>query len=113
MILNSYDNQIEDNFYKELGKLKDYIAKLKNPEINPNFLDMMNIFKNIDEKYENILQISLKDKGLIKNFNKCIRYKDKLLFQNLKYFIAGFIKQNMVYKMTLLYIEAIKWVIMI
>ena len=92
MILNSYDNQNEDNFYNELGKLKNYIAKLKNPEINPNFLDMMNIFKNIDEKYENILQISLKDKGLIKNFNKCIRYENKLLFQNLKYFIAGFIK---------------------
>lgn len=92
MILNSYDNQNEDNFYNELGKLKDYLSSIKNSEINPNFFDMMNNFKNIDEKYENILRISLKDKGLIKNFNKCIRYEDKLLFQNLKYFIAGFLK---------------------
>ena len=25
MILNSYDNQNEDNFYSELGKLNDYL----------------------------------------------------------------------------------------
>ena len=52
----------------------------------------MDKFKNVDEKYEDILRICLKDKGLIKNFNKCIRNEDKLLFQNLKYFIEGFIR---------------------
>ena len=40
---------------------------------------MMNYFKNIDEKYENILNICLKDKGLIKNFNKCLRNEDKTI----------------------------------
>lgn len=92
MILNSYHNQNEDNFYKELEKLKNYINNMKNPEINPNFFDVMNYFKNIDEKYENILNICLKDKGLIKNFNKCLRNEDKQLFINLNYFIAGFLK---------------------
>ena len=92
MILNSYDKQNEDNFYSELGKLNDYLSKIKNQEINPNFFNMMDKFKNVDEKYEDILRICLKDKGLIKNFNKCIRNEDKLLFQNLKYFIEGFIR---------------------
>ena len=44
MILNSYDNQNEDNFYSEEGKLNDYLSKIKNQEINPNFFNIMDKF---------------------------------------------------------------------
>ena len=84
-----YDDINEKNFYICLGKLQNFVSK-NNIELNSNFIELLKNFKNFEKNYDDMFEKCLDDKGFIYNINKIIRSKNKLLIENIYYFISCF-----------------------
>jgi V8-like Glu-specific endopeptidase len=91
-ILNYYNNQNENNYFKAINELKEYLNNKKEIKNKDEFIENLEIFKNMKKNYKKIIKLYTGENSFCYFMNRILRENDKLSLKKFNYFIGGFLK---------------------